>query len=101
VEQRKGRASRTCPRMCYHLYSTETYKEMRETILPEILRVQLSHAVLKLYKFGPADILRCNFIDQPDEYTLREALEIFTFVGAINNKGLTNTSNPSYWPVSW
>ena len=50
--QNRGRAGRTCPGKCLHLYSKDIYEGMRGRILPEILRVELSHVVLKLYQLG-------------------------------------------------
>ena len=50
--QNRGRAGRTFPGKCFHLYSKDIYEGMRGRILPEILRVELSHVVLKLYQLG-------------------------------------------------
>ncbi|XP_065904268.1 ATP-dependent RNA helicase DHX15 homolog [Dysidea avara] len=89
AEQRKGRAGRTCPGKCFRLYSAETHTEMRDRMLPELLRVQLSHAVLKLYEFGIKDVLQFDFVEQPDAITLKEAVEMLKFVEAIDDRGLT------------
>ena len=50
AEQHKGRAGRTCPGKCYHLYNEETHNAMRDRMLPELLGIQLSCVVLKLYE---------------------------------------------------
>ena len=89
AEQRKGRAGRTCPGKCFRLYSAETHTAMRDRMLPELLRIQLSHAVLKLYEFGIKDVLQFDFVEQPDTLTLKEAVEMLKFVEAIDGRGLT------------
>jgi len=90
AEQRKGRAGRTSAGKCFRLYSQEIYDQMRNRMLPELLRVHLTLAVLKLYEFGIEDVLEFDFVEQPDSSTLREAVNILKFVEAINDDGLTN-----------
>ena len=89
AEQRKGRAGRTCPGKCFRLYSIELYAAMRDRMLPELLRVQLSHVVLKIYEFGLKEVLEFDFVEQPDPSTLKKAVEMLKFVEAIDDRGLT------------
>ena len=44
-------------------------------MLPELLRVHLTLAVLKLYEFGVEDVLEFEFVEQPDSSNLREAMK--------------------------
>ena len=90
AEQRKGRAGRTSPGKCFRLYPKEIYDNMRDRMLPELLRVHLTLAVLKLYEFGVEDVLEFEFVEQPDSSTLREAVKILKFVDAISDTGLTD-----------
>ena len=90
AEQRKGRAGRTSAGKCFCLYSKEIYNNMRDRMLPELLRVHLTLAVLKLYEFGVKNVLEFDFVEQPDRSTLREAVEILRFVDAIGDAGLTD-----------
>ena len=90
AEQRKGRAGRTSPGKCFRLYSEEIYEKMRDRMLPELLRVHLTLAVLKLYEFGVEDVLEFDFVEQPDSSTLREAVEVLKLVDAVNDNGLTD-----------
>ena len=90
AEQRKGRAGRTSAGKCFRLYSEKIYDNMRERMLPELLRVHLTLAVLKLYEFGVKNVLEFDFVEQPDSSTLREAVEILKFVDAISDTGLTD-----------
>ena len=89
AEQRKGRAGRTSPGKCFRLYSEEIYEKMRDRMLPELLRVHLTLAVLKLYEFGVEDVLEFDFVEQPDCSTLRGAVEVLKLVDAVNDNGLT------------
>ena len=63
---------------------------MRDRMLPELLRVHLTLAVLKLYEFGVEDVLEFEFVEQPDPSTLREAVKILKFVDAVSDTGLTD-----------
>lgn len=89
AEQRKGRAGRTSAGNCYRLYSQEDYKGMPDKMLPEILRVALTHTVLKLYEFGIANILAFEFVEQPDSTSLQAAIESLQFLGAVKDDQLT------------
>ena len=90
AEQRKGRAGRTSAGKCYRLYSEEEYQSMKPRMLPEILRVHLAHACLKLYEFGISNILSFDFVEQPDSIALKAAVETLIFLGAVNEEKLTD-----------
>ena len=90
AEQRKGRAGRTSAGKCYRLYSEEEYQAMQPQMLPEILRVHLAHACLKLYEFGISDILSFDFVEHPDPVALKAAVETLIFLGAVSEEKLTD-----------
>ena len=91
AEQRKGRAGRTSEGKCYRLYSQDLYNDtMPDRMLPEILRVQLAHAILKLYEFGITDILAFDFVEQPDPVALTAAVETLKFLGAVKEGQLAD-----------
>ena len=89
ADQRKGRAGRTCPGKCYRLYSEIDYANMRNDSTPEILRITLAFAVIKLYEFGIKDIHSFEFVESPDRKALDEAIENLKFLGAIEDGKLT------------
>ena len=89
AEQRKGRAGRTSSGKCFRLYSEDTYKRMTNRSLPEILRVTLASTVLKLYEFGISDVLKFNFVEEPNRKTLEAAVNSLVFLGAIQDGRLT------------
>ncbi len=89
ANQRKGRAGRTSYGECYRLYSEEVYGSMRDDSVPEILRITLAFAVIKLYEFGIEDIHSFEFVDAPDKKALNDAVENLKFLGAIKEGKLT------------
>ena len=83
ANQRKGRAGRTSPGECHRLYTMNEYASMRDDSVPEILRITLAFAVLKLYEFGIDDIHSFEFVDAPDRKALDDAVANLKFLGAI------------------
>lgn len=83
AEQRKGRAGRTSAGKCYRLYTETIQGSMPSRTLPEILRMHLAHAALKLFEFGVTDILAFDFVEPPNSVTLKAAVKTLEFVGAI------------------
>ena len=52
AEQRKGRAGRTGPGVCFRLYSQEQYDSFEAYTTPEIQRVPLDSLVLQMISMG-------------------------------------------------
>ena len=48
ADQRKGRAGRTGPGICFRVYSKQQYEQLRPFSLPEIQRVRLESVVLQV-----------------------------------------------------
>ncbi len=90
ANQRKGRAGRTGPGECHRLFSEMEYSSMREDSTPEILRISLAFAVIKLYEFGIDDVHSFEFVDAPDRKALDDAVKILNFHGAIADGKLTS-----------
>eukprot|EP00961_Rhodomonas_salina_P212850 2874750-Rhodomonas_salina.1 len=55
VWQRKGRAGRTGPGVCFRLYSQEQYQELADFAVPEIMRVPLESTALQIKVMGLGD----------------------------------------------
>lgn len=59
-EQRKGRAGRTGPGVCYRLYAESDYEAFAQYPIPEIHRVALDLLVLQVLKFSLASSFNSN-----------------------------------------
>ncbi|XP_035206777.1 ATP-dependent RNA helicase DEAH12, chloroplastic-like isoform X2 [Stegodyphus dumicola] len=90
AEQRKGRAGRTQPGICYRMYSEENYKvNMPARSLPELLRTNLQKALLKILEFGIQP--ECfEFIESPPKEAILTSLDSLEHLGAIKDNKLTN-----------
>ncbi|XP_064612388.1 uncharacterized protein LOC135476324 [Liolophura sinensis] len=88
AEQRKGRAGRMSPGKCFRLYMEEDYEKMKSSLLPEILRVHLAQALLKLMDLGvdPTDF---NFVESPPQAALGKAIESLEDLGASKGRVIT------------
>lgn len=92
--QRKGRAGREAPGQCYRLYTEDGYNTMEERTVPEILRCDLSQAILTMKARGVDDVLNFPFLDRPPREALEKALlqllhlQALSESGAISEQGL-------------
>nr|XP_022344534.1 ATP-dependent RNA helicase DEAH12, chloroplastic-like [Crassostrea virginica] len=84
ANQRKGRAGRTGPGKCYRLYSQTDYEEMCTTSIPEILKIHLGHAILKLLQLD-VDPLEFDFVQAPEKISMENAFQHLSRLGAIEN----------------
>lgn len=72
--QRKGRAGREAPGQCFRLYTESDYLTLQQANTPEILRCDLSHAILTMKARGVDDIINFPFLDHPPRESLEKAL---------------------------
>ncbi|KAI8889376.1 P-loop containing nucleoside triphosphate hydrolase protein [Backusella circina FSU 941] len=88
AKQRSGRAGRTRAGKAYRLYTEHHYeKELLEQSYPEILKSNLSTAVLQLLKFGVKDLIRFDFMDPPSPELFVDALHLLENLHACDNDG--------------
>jgi len=93
ANQRAGRAGRTCPGICFRLYTSKAFEEELESDnIPEIKRSNLISTVLMLKSLGINDLLHFDFITKPPEDNFIKAFEQLFALGALNKEGdLTKT----------
>ena len=65
AEQRKGRAGRTGPGVCFRLYSEKEYSDFDAYSAPEIQRVPLDSMILQMISMGLPDARLFPFIEPP------------------------------------
>lgn len=87
AEQRSGRAGRVQPGKVYRLYPEEEYDKLPLATPPEMIRTDLSSAVLQLKALGIDNVLRFTFPSPPPVENLLLALELLNAIGAIDDKG--------------
>ncbi|KAI0409433.1 helicase associated domain-containing protein [Xylaria palmicola] len=85
--QRAGRAGREGPGKCFRLYTSETYDELQDADLPEILRNDVLGAVLTMKARGINDILSFPLMDFPDIEAVEKALIQLYMLGALADDG--------------
>ncbi|XP_063627218.1 probable ATP-dependent RNA helicase DHX34 isoform X1 [Cydia splendana] len=90
ADQRKGRAGRTGPGVCYRVYSEKQYNEMDPFSTPEVSRVPLASLLLLMSSLGVSDVRRFPFVDTPPEQAIENALLELKQHGALTaNEKLT------------
>src|SRR5215471_526973 len=86
ADQRRGRAGRTEPGVCYRLWDEPQTAALEPFARPEILAADLSSFALDLAAWGaPADTLA--FLDPPPRAALAEAKSLLAALGAIDDDG--------------
>ncbi|KAI4317301.1 hypothetical protein L6164_025181 [Bauhinia variegata] len=74
ANQRAGRAGRTEPGRCYRLYSESDYESMAPNQEPEIRRVHLGIAVLRILALGVKNVQDFEFVDAPSPSAIDMAI---------------------------
>ena len=87
VDQRRGRAGRTSPGICYRLWDEPQTASLAAYTQPEILSADLSSLVLDLAQWGVADPATLAFLDSPPAPALKEAKSLLTELGALDGDG--------------
>lgn len=85
--QRQGRAGREGPGQCYRLYAESDYLTMQQSNTPEILRCDLSHAILTMKARGIKDVHNFPFLDPPPRNAMEKALLQLWLLGALTESG--------------
>jgi ATP-dependent helicase HrpB len=87
ADQRRGRAGRTEPGVCYRLWDEPQTGSFDAYTRPEILSADLSSFVLDLAQWGEIDPAKLAFIDPPPAPALKEARALLIELGAIDMAG--------------
>src|SRR5213078_2255153 len=87
ADQRRGRAGRTEPGICYRLWDEPQTAAFEPANRPEILAADLSGLVLDLAHWGVADPAQLAFLDPPPAAALAQAKALLGELGAIDRAG--------------
>jgi len=87
AEQRKGRAGRLGPGVCYRLYSRHAFQTLIPFAPPEMLVSDLSSLVLELGMWGVKDPAELSWLDPPPAPAWESAKRLLFDLGALDSTG--------------
>jgi len=87
VDQRRGRAGRTEPGVCYRLWDEPQTAALPAYTRPEILSADLSSLLLDVAQWGVSDPATLAFLDPPPQPSLKEARVLLRELGALDADG--------------
>ena len=87
ADQRRGRAGRTEPGICYRLWDEEQTRSLLPFATPEILAADLTSLVLDLAQWGVHDPVTLTWLDPPPAAAVSEAKSLLQSLSAIDEQG--------------
>jgi ATP-dependent helicase HrpB len=87
ADQRRGRAGRLSPGVCYRLWSEEAHDRLPPAATPEICEADLAPLVLELAAWGTPDPAALRWLDPPPHAAVQQARELLQALGALDADG--------------
>ena len=87
ADQRRGRAGRVEPGVCYRLWSQADDARLAPHRTPEILSADLAPLALELAAWGTADPAELRWLDSPPPSAFAQARELLAALGALDDDG--------------
>lgn len=87
ADQRRGRAGRTAPGICYRLWSEGEEAGLVARRQPEILEADLAPLALELAAWGTTRTDELQWLDSPPAAAFAQALELLFELGAVDRAG--------------
>ncbi|WP_286821127.1 ATP-dependent helicase HrpB [Desulfobacter sp. UBA2225] len=87
ADQRRGRAGRTAPGICYRLWPQYVHQGLVPFNRPEILNADLAHLVLELSLWGVRDPSELKWLDTPSPGPVAAAKDLLVSLDALDHGG--------------
>lgn len=87
ADQRRGRAGRTAPGVCYRLWTEQEERRLVPHRVPEIMEADLAALALELAAWGVADPARLAWLTPPPAAAYGQAVELLKQLGALGDDG--------------
>lgn len=88
ADQRRGRAGRLAPGICYRLWSEEQERRLPAASMPEIGEADLAPLVLELAAWGVRDPAELLWLDPPPAPAVQQARDLLASLGALTADGV-------------
>ncbi|KAI9500358.1 P-loop containing nucleoside triphosphate hydrolase protein [Coemansia spiralis] len=88
IVQRRGRAGRTKPGTCYHVYPKRLFAKAREFAVPEIQQTPLEQVCLRVRWLNSTQVLQ-TMLDPPPTEHVKRAEQLLVDIGACEKEELT------------
>ena len=87
ADQRRGRAGRLGPGVCYRLWSESEHASLAAQTAPEILEADLAPVALELAEWGVSDPRALRWLDPPPSATFSQARDLLRSLDALDAEG--------------
>ena len=84
ADQRRGRAGRLEPGLCYRLWTAAEHQSLLPSRAPEIMEADLTGLRLDLAHWGVDDPHSLRWLDRPPDASLRHAEDLLVRLGALD-----------------
>jgi ATP-dependent helicase HrpB len=87
ADQRRGRAGRLGPGVCYRLWTETEQRQLMPSSTPEIREADLAPLALELAAWGVPDPAALVWLDSPPAAAYQQARELLVQLGALHENG--------------
>lgn len=95
ADQRRGRAGRVAPGVCYRLWQRTEESNMRQCRVPEILEADLAPMLLQIAAWGGCAAAELDWMSAPPAGALAKASSLLQLLGALDDKGFITSHGRS------